>query len=138
MILVDTSIWIEVFRARRPLDLQAVVDFDDIATCLPVIQEVLQGFREEAAFRRAREAMLSLPIVESPLVEDVFSQAVDLYRGARRAGLTVRSSVDCLIAACAIRHDLEILHRDRDFAAIAQISALRQRAPDHRGAGPRG
>jgi len=94
-----------------------------------VIQEVLQGFRAEGAYRQAREAMLSLPIVESPLGEGVFSEAVDLYRAARRAGLTVRSSVDCLIAACAIRHDLEVLHRDRDYAALAEISALRERAP---------
>ncbi len=129
MILVDTSVWIEVFRSRRPLDLEAIVDFDDIATCLPVIHEVLQGFRDETAFRRAREAMLSLPVVESPLAEDVFSQAADLYRSARRGRVTVRSSADCLIAACAIRHDLEVLHRDRDFDAIAQISALRQRTP---------
>jgi hypothetical protein len=129
VILVDTSIWIELFRARRPLDLEAVVDFDEVVTCLAVIQEVLQGFRAEGAYRQAREAMLSLPIVESPLGEGVFSEAVDLYRAARRAGLTVRSSVDCLIAACAIRHDLEVLHRDRDYAALAEISALRERAP---------
>jgi len=129
VILVDTSVWIEVFRARRPLDLEVVVAFDDVATCLPVIQEVLQGFRDEVAYRRARDAMLSFPIVESPLREDVFSQAVDLYRSARRGGLTVRSSVDCLIAACAIRHDLEVLHRDRDFPALSRISALRQRTP---------
>lgn len=129
MILVDTSIWIEVFRAHRPLDLEAEADFDDVVTCLPVIQEVLQGFREEAAYRRAREAMLALPIVESPLAEDVFVQAVDLYRRARRSGLTVRSSVDCLVAACAIRHDLEVLHRDRDYAALAEVSVLRQRSP---------
>jgi predicted nucleic acid-binding protein len=129
VILVDTSVWIEVFRARRPLDLEAILDFDDVATCLPVIQEVLQGLRDEAAYRRAREAMLSLPIVESPLGEDVFSQAIDLYRGARRGGVAVRSAVDCLIAACAIRHDLEVLHRDRDFAALSRISALRQRTP---------
>jgi hypothetical protein len=129
VILVDTSVWIEVFRARRPLDLESVVDFDDVATCLPVIQEVLQGFRDEAAYRRARESMLSLPIVESPLAEDVFVEAVDLYRSARRAGVTVRSSVDCLVAACAIRHDLEVLHRDRDYAALAEVSALRERSP---------
>jgi predicted nucleic acid-binding protein len=129
VILVDTSVWIEVFRARRPLDLEAVVDFDDVATCLPVIQEVLQGFRDEPAYRRACEAMLALPVVESPLRSDVFLEAVDLYRAARRGGRTVRSSVDCLIAACAIRHDLEVLHRNRDFAAIATISALRQRTP---------
>lgn len=127
MILVDTSVWIEVFRARRPLDLESVLDFGDVVTCLPVIQEVLQGFREENAYRRAREAMFSLPIVESPLGSDVFSEAVDLYRTARRAGLTVRSSVDCLIAACAIRHDLEVLHRDRDYTVISGISALRHR-----------
>jgi len=129
VILVDTSVWIEVFRARRPLDLEGVLDFDDVVTCLPVIQEVLQGFGDERAYRRAREAMFSLPIVESPLAEGVFSEAVDLYRNARRTGLTVRSSVDCLIAACAIRHDLEVLHRDRDYAAIAEISALRHRQP---------
>ena len=129
MILVDTSVWVDVFRARRPLDLEAVLDFDDVVTCLPVIQEVLQGFRDEGAYRRAREAMFSLPIVESPLGDDVFSGAVDLYRNARRGGLTVRSSVDCVIAACAIRHDLEVLHRERDYVAIAQVSALRHRLP---------
>jgi predicted nucleic acid-binding protein len=73
--------------------------------------------------------MFSLPIVESPLGGDVFSEAVDLYRNARRSGRTVRSSVDCLIAACAIRHDLEVLHRNRDYAAIAEVSALRHRLP---------
>jgi len=129
VILLDTSIWIEVFRARRPLDLEAVIEFDDIVTCLPVIQEVLQGFRDETAYRRAREAMFSLPLVESSLGPDVFSEAVELYRAARRGGLTVRSSVDCLIASCAIRHDLEVLHRDRDFAALARVSALRERTP---------
>ena len=129
MILVDTSVWIEVFRAQRPLDIEAIVDFDEIVTCLPVIQEVLQGFRDERAYRRAREAMFGLPIVESPLAQEVFSEAIALYRSARRSGLTVRSSVDCLIATCALRHDLEVLHRDRDYAALARVSALRHRAP---------
>ena len=129
MILVDTSIWIELFRARRPLHLESVVDFDDVATCLPVIQEVLQGFRHAIAYRRAREAMLALPILESPLGADSFSQAIEFYRAARRGGLTVRSSVDCLIAASAIRHDLEVLRRDSGFAALSQISALQERTP---------
>jgi predicted nucleic acid-binding protein len=105
------------------------VDLDDVATCLPIVQEVLQGFREEKAYRRARDAMLSFPIVESPLGSDVFLDAVGLYRAARRGGRTIRSSVDCLIAACAIRHDLEVLHRDRDFAVLSQVSALRERTP---------
>ena len=127
MTLVDTSVWIEVFRKTKPLNLESVVAFDDVVTCLPVVQEVLQGFRDENAFRVARDAMKALPTVESPLGLDVFSEAVDLYRRARRAGLTLRSSVDCLIAACAIRHDLQMLHRDRDFEALASVSSLRAR-----------
>jgi predicted nucleic acid-binding protein len=93
-----------------------------------VIQEVLQGFADERAFRTAREAMRALPCVESPLSDTVVLEAVALYRATRRAGLTVRSSVDCLVAACALRNDLEVLHRDRDFAALATVSALRQRS----------
>ena len=127
MILVDTSIWIEVFRRRHPLDIERLVSFDDIVTCLPVIQEVLQGFRDEHAYRTARDAMLALPAVEIPMGTDVVLEAANLYRGARRAGVTVRSSADCLIAACALRHDLEVLHQDRDFAALARASSLRQR-----------
>jgi predicted nucleic acid-binding protein len=127
MVLVDTSVWIEVFRTRSPLDLEAVVAFDEIVTCLPVIQEVLQGFRDELAFRKAREAMLSLPTVDNPLEDVVFEVAVDLYRTARRRGVTVRSSIDCLIAASALRHDLEVLHRDRDYPNLAGVSRLKHR-----------
>jgi hypothetical protein len=97
VILLDTSVWIETFRAHRPLDLDALLDSDDVVTRLPVVQEPL------------------------------FLEAVALYRAARRAGRSVRSSVDCLIAARALRSDLEVLHRDRDYAALAAISGLRQR-----------
>jgi predicted nucleic acid-binding protein len=127
MILVDTSVWVQLFRKTRPLDLERLVGMDEIVICLPVIQEILQGFRNERAFRIARESLFALPVIEAPLEAGVFEEAVDLYRTARRAGVTVRSSVDCLIAACAIRHDLEVLHEDRDFAALAGVSALRER-----------
>jgi predicted nucleic acid-binding protein len=89
LILVDTSVWIATFRLHRPLDLARLLDLDEVVTWLPVIQEVRQGFRDEAAFRRAQDAMFALPIVESPLGEEVFSNAVDFYRRARRRGLTV-------------------------------------------------
>lgn len=127
MILVDTSVWIEVFRKPSRVRLDQVVDFDDVVTCLPVIQEVLQGFDDEPAFALAREAMHALPVVESPIAGPLFDQAVDLYRAARRSGLTVRSGVDCLIAACALRHRLELLHCDRDYDALARVSSLQSR-----------
>ena len=122
MVLVDTSVWIDVFRKVKPIRLEEYVDFDEVVTCLPVIQEVLQGFDQEAAFRLAREAMWSLPIVESPLTRATVEDAVDLYRRARRAGVTVRSGVDCLIAACAARRGLRVLHADRDFHHLARIA----------------
>jgi predicted nucleic acid-binding protein len=58
------------------------------------------------------------------LSESRFLEAAELYRTARRAGVTVRSSVDCLIAACAIRHRVGVLHVDRDFDALARVSPL--------------
>lgn len=127
MVLVDTSVWIEVFRKSTKLRLDSIVDFDEVVTCLPVVQEVLQGFSAEPAFTKARQAMLALPLVEAPLGGDVFLHAVDLYRAARRTGLTVRSSADCVIAACAIRNHLEVLHLDRDFDVLGQVSPLRAR-----------
>jgi predicted nucleic acid-binding protein len=128
MLLVDTSAWIEVFRRPARLDLDDVGGLDEVVTCLPVVQEVLQGFRDEAAFRVAREAMLALPCVESPLRQERFEEAAALYRAARRAGFTVRSGVDCLVAACAIRHGLTVLHRDRDYPVLAKVSPLLERA----------
>jgi len=127
VVLVDTSVWIEVFRKGTRFQLESVADADDVVTCLPVLQEVLQGFREERAFALARDAMLSFPVVESPLRTEVILEAAQLYRAARRAGLTIRSGVDCLIAACAIRNHLTVLHRDRDFDLIARVSSLDSR-----------
>jgi len=124
VILVDTSVWIEFFRKSSDLDLEAAVELEEVVTCLPVLQEVLQGFDDQRAYHLAREAMFAFPMVESPLSEEVFQLAIDLYRSARRAGLTVRSSVDCLIGACALRSSLTVLHRDRDFDSLAQISPL--------------
>jgi predicted nucleic acid-binding protein len=124
VVLVDTSVWVEVFRKPARLRLDDVVEFDEVVTCLPVIQEVLQGFRDERAYQLARAAMRALSIVEAPLRASVFDDAVELYRGARRAGLTVRSGVDCLIAACAIRNGLTVLHCDRDYDLLARVSPL--------------
>jgi predicted nucleic acid-binding protein len=124
LILVDTSVWIEVFRKPSRVKLGDVAEIDEVVTCLPIIQEVLQGFRDDRAYRVARDAMLALPIVEAPMRTELFLEAADLYRGARRSGFTVRSATDCLIAACALRNHLTVAHHDRDFGLLARISSL--------------
>ena len=127
MLLVDTSVWIEVFRKPQRFRFETVTELDDVVTALPIIQEVLQGFTEERAYRIARDSMLALPVVESPLGQDLFLEAAQLYRAGRRAGLTIRSSTDCLIAACAIRHHLTVAHVDRDYDSLAKVSTLQTR-----------
>ena len=127
MVLVDTSVWIEVFRRGATLSLESIVDLDDVVTCAPVIQEVIQGFDDERAFRVARDSMIALPILANPTTVHLYEQAAELYRRGRRAGKTLRSGVDCLIAACALAHDADVLHCDRDYDAIATIAPLRAR-----------
>jgi predicted nucleic acid-binding protein len=126
--LVDTSAWVEVFRRGSILSLDMLVaDRDQVVTCLPVIQEVLQGFDDERAFAIAQRAFAALPCLDSPLPGLVFDRAIDIYRRARRAGVTPRSAVDCLIAASALQHGATVVHCDRDFAVLAPIVGLRQR-----------
>lgn len=128
MELVDTSAWIEVFRRGSKVTLDELVqDRDRVVTCLPVLQEVLQGFDDERAFVIAQSAFNALPCLDSPLTGAVFDRAIDLYRRLRRAGITPRSSTDCLIAASALRHGATVVHYDRDFTAMAPVVGLRER-----------
>ncbi|MFV1958858.1 MAG: hypothetical protein ACC662_05525, partial [Planctomycetota bacterium] len=80
-------------QARRPIDLGHVVDFDEVITCPPVIREVLQGVREDRAHAALRRAMLALPRIDAPIPLERHQAAADLYRRARKRGLTVRSGV---------------------------------------------
>jgi predicted nucleic acid-binding protein len=123
MILVDTSVWIELLSERRR---GAVSDQDllQFATCAPVLQELLQGLRPGAASDAFRESILALPVLSDPIPLALYLQAAEIYREGRRRGLTIRSSVDCLIAAIAIHHSIPVWHRDRDFDKISHYTPL--------------
>jgi predicted nucleic acid-binding protein len=126
VLLVDTSAWIEVFRRQPAVRMDDLGDLDRLVTCLPVIQEVLQGFDDDRGFDIARTALFAMPCLESPLTSGVVDRAVEIYRRARRSGVTIRSSVDCLIAACASRHHATVVHYARDYPAIARVVTLEQ------------
>lgn len=106
--------------------LGSVVGQDELATCPVVIQEVLQGIRDERLYRVTREVLLSIAILESPTALSVFEEAAEIHRTGRALGVSIRSSIDCLIAACAIRNRIPVLHSDRDFSAIARFTRLRE------------
>ena len=128
LVLVDSSVWIDTFKAQDPLDLEAWVPIDCIVTCPQIIQEVLQGFDDERAFRIAQEAMTNLTRVGEPCTLDLYIRSAQLYRHARKKGVTVRSSIDCVIATLAIQHDLQVLHKDRDFDNLSRVSPLHVRS----------
>jgi predicted nucleic acid-binding protein len=129
-VLVDSSVWIDVLRGREHDRFRSFTSASEIVTCLPVLQEVLQGIGNDAAYRVARMALAKVRIVEPMMEQDLYDEAIELYRSARRRGLTVRSGVDCLIAVCAMRSGVTVLHKDRDFESLARVSALRTRQFD--------
>ena len=125
MVLVDTSVWIELL-AGNPRYTVREEDLLRFATCPPVVQEVLQGLRPGVRSDAFRAAFLAIPMVGDPLPLKMFVTAADIFRQGRRRGITIRSSADCLIAAIAIEHRIPVWHRDRDFAAIAGFTELEQ------------
>jgi predicted nucleic acid-binding protein len=127
VILVDSSVWIALFSLRPPFRIEQLVDVNEIVTCLPIVQEVLQGVDDDYRFEDMRDVLYNLRAIEDPLTGELFHEAILLYRAARKHGVTVRSSVDCLIAASAIRHGATLLHRDRDFDHLARITPLQTR-----------
>jgi len=124
MILVDTSVWIELLNRPRRRSLQPRV-LSEMATAGPIVQEVFQGLRDTAAAAEFRRDFDAIPRLSDPLPESLFVEGADIYRHGRRRGLTIRSSVDCLIAAIAIANAVPVWHRDRDFQAIALYTGLR-------------
>lgn len=123
MILVDTSIWIELLtgRPRTPIREEDLLRF---VTCGPVAQEVLQGLKPGPQSDAFRRAFLAIPTLSDPIPHALFLSAAEIYRQGRRRGITIRSSVDCLIAAIAIDNGVAVWHRDRDFTAIARYTGL--------------
>jgi hypothetical protein len=128
MILIDTSAWVEYFRAsgsgaakevRRMLSKRA----DQVAMCEPVAMEILSGAVDDDTHAKLEQLVNGLPSLRLDDVVD-FRSAAAIYRTARSAGKTVRSITDCLIAAVSIRHGATLVHCDADFDVIAALTAL--------------
>lgn len=128
MILVDTSAWVEFLRATGSpahVALRAwLVSGEELGITDPVVMELLSGARGEQRADELHRFLLSLThlAIEGP---GDFEVAAELYRRCRREGVTPRSLNDCLIAAVALRLDVPVLHRDRDFDVLARHSSLR-------------
>ncbi|HEV8560627.1 MAG TPA: PIN domain nuclease [Actinophytocola sp.] len=128
MIVVDTSVWIDWFADRSTPQVEYLagcieIRSEDFALVGLTLTEVLQGLRHDKDVRRVERHLASFPILQLEHVAD-FRAAAGIYRAARRRGITIRSTIDCLIAAACIRADLELLHSDRDFDQLAELTTL--------------
>jgi predicted nucleic acid-binding protein len=127
VILVDSSVWIDYFNGRRTPDTDRLDDLlggEEVLTGDLIVAEVLQGFRHDRDFERARGALDQLPYADM-LGRELALASAQNYRLLRERGITIRKTIDVMIATFCIRNHHVLLHRDRDFAPMAEHLGLR-------------
>jgi len=128
VILADTSAWGELYRRTGSPTHRAMANLlaerAALAVTEPVVMELLGARRSTRQLAHVRRRLLSLTMLRVGGLE-MYERAAAIHRTCRIQGETIRSSIDCLIAAVAIREGVPILAADRDFEAIARHTALR-------------
>ncbi len=127
MVLVDTSVWIEYLNGvntPRALVLDRLLDVDTIITGDLILAELLQGFRNDADFAATRKFMGAFECVTLGGYS-VAVKAAENYRNLRARGLTVRKTIDTIIATRCILSGYALLHNDRDFLPFERHLGLK-------------
>ena len=129
MILVDTSVLIDFFKGVKTegskkfeMILQQEIPFGINSF---ILQEVLQGAASEKEFSLLREYLSTQRFYHLKDPVDSFINAAKLYMECRKKGITIRSTIDCLIAETVLEHNLLLLHSDNDFKAMARVIPLK-------------
>ncbi len=127
MILVDSSTWIEYFRGistPQTARLDRLLDSEPLAIGDLILAEVLQGFTNNSDFNKAKALLTSLDVVNIGGM-DIAIQAAKNFRTLRGLGITVRKTIDTLIATRCIEGGYTLLHNDRDFDPFVKYLKLR-------------
>jgi predicted nucleic acid-binding protein len=127
VILVDSSVWVDYFRGVDTPEadkLGTLLGVEQVMTGDLILTEVLQGFISEREFNQGRKLLASLPTI--PLVrEEIAVQAARNLRKLRTRGITIRKTIDTLIATSCIEKEIALLYSDRDFDPFVQHLGLR-------------
>jgi predicted nucleic acid-binding protein len=128
VIVVDTSVWIDVLNDRSTPQanhcVALIADGQPVTLTDVIFTEVLQGISSPKDAGRVEHHLRAFPILRLATLDD-FAMAAELYRTARRSGITVRKTLDCLIAAACVAADAPLLHADPDFDLLASCTGLR-------------
>lgn len=129
-VLVDTSAWVDFLNGYASPERQAVAHLiaseDELCTCGLIVAEVFQGLRHEKKRDELQRLFGDLVLLE-PTGIAPYLRAAEIYRGLRQRGITVRSTIDCLIAVLAEDHGCYVLARDRDLEVIMRSGLVRSR-----------
>jgi len=126
VIVVDTTVWADWFNGTDSPQvdrLDQALDRQDAGLVPVILTEVLQGFRSEPDFERARALLVQLPALTLDI--EGHASAARLFRRLRSKGVTVRGALDCIIAQTCIAAGVELLSTDQDFIGIARHTPLR-------------
>ena len=125
MPLIDTSAWVEYLRDSDSAtcnEVERLLNFEP-ALCDAIRMELLAGARDEKHVAQLEKLLARATFIKTESID--YDNAAAIYRACRKFGLTIRTHVDCLIAAIAIRTDSTLLHNDSDFDAIAQVTKIK-------------
>ncbi len=125
MFLINTSVWIDIFRGRTGevrQSLSAIINEQPIFLSRFTQMELLQGCRDEREWRLLETYLQDQDYIEA--TADTWVSAARIYYDLQRQDLTVRSSIDCCIAQLAIAHHLILVQNDRDFVTIERVTSL--------------
>ena len=127
MILVDSSVWVDYFKgAITPQSdtLDGLLASEPLAIGDLILAEVLQGFAAERDFEQARKLLTSLTVITLG-GQEIAIQAARNFRVLRALGITVRKTIDSVIATRCIESEYDLLHNDRDFDPFVKHLGLR-------------
>jgi len=129
--LVDTSVWVDYFNGEtNPYTdyLDGILGLESIGIGDLILAELLQGFRSDDGYRKAKAVLMDLAVFEMVGVERAI-RAADNYRLLRTRGVTIRKTIDTLIATFCIDRGFPLLFSDRDFEPFVQHLNLRKALP---------
>ena len=124
--MVDSSVWIDFFNGTETLatkKLDSLLGIQPVCTGDLILAEVLQGFRQDQDYEAAKNLLCSLP-VHAMLGVALSLKTAENFRALRKQGITIRKTIDTMIATYCIENNLSLLHSDKDFQPFQQLLGL--------------
>jgi predicted nucleic acid-binding protein len=126
MLIVDTSVWVDYFKEPRSIHAQRFDDVlgkEEVVLGDLILTEILQGLREGRQLKLVEASLAAFRVVVL-CGPDLAPRAAANFRALRRHGITVRGTIDVIIATWCMENHVSLLHNDRDFDAMERVLGL--------------